>query len=120
MTAPLTIFVQWQNGQLERMPRLLFKGLFTNANSFTLAASLTDLNLGSITLSEAGIERTVGTSTEIGSVDLNDPDITLSAALGYGTSGAYLEMTLSGCWEEAFGADWLTICNLLVSVAVVP
>ena len=49
-----------------------------------------------------------------------NPDITLAGRIFVGLSGVTLEMTLSGCWENAFGADWLDICNLLGSVSLVP
>ena len=54
-----------------------------------------------------------------GAIDLTDPDITLTAGIYLSTSGVVLEMTMSGCWENAFGASWLDICSIQSSVAMI-
>ena len=99
------------------------QGTIANARSFTLTAAVTELHLGSVILAEAGLEVTVGNQAEVGifgSVKLTNPAITLTGAIRVGTRGVVLEMTMSGCWERAFGVDWLTICNLKVSISLKP
>ena len=74
-------------------------------------------------MSQAGLEIEGGTTNSIGvvgAVDLSNPDITLTARISLSTSGVVLEMTMSGCWENAFGASWLDICSLHSSVAMIP
>ena len=56
----------------------------------------------------------------VGAVNLSNPDITLAARLFLSTSGVVLEMTMSGCWENAFGANWLDICSIQSSVGMIP
>ena len=99
------------------------QGTIANARSFTLTAAVTDVRLGSVVLANAGLKVTVGNQAEVGifgSVKLTNPAITLTGAIRVGTRGVVLEMTMSGCWEQAFGADWLTICNLQISVSLKP
>ena len=99
-------------------------GTIASANSFVLFAGVSNINLGSgIVMSQAGVEIQGGTTNSIGivgSVDLSNPDITLAARIFLSTSGVVLEMTMSGCWKNAFGAKWLDICSLHASVAMVP
>ena len=104
--------------------QLNLQGTITSATSFTLFAGVSNINLGSgIVMSEAGMEIKGGTNNRVGivgAVDLSDPDITLAARVFLSTSGVVLEMTMSGCWENAFGASWLDICSLQSSVAMIP
>ena len=99
-------------------------GTIASANSFVLFAGVSNINLGSgIVMSHAGVEIQGGTTNSIGivgAVDLSNPDITLAAKIFLSTSGVVLEMTMSGCWKNAFGAKWLDICSLHASVAMVP
>ena len=102
-----------------------FQGVFESLQSISFVAGVADINLGGgIVLSETGLEVQVSAGTTsvgmVGIIDLSDPDITLAGRIFVGLSGVTLEMTLSGCWENAFGADWLDICNLLGSVSLVP
>ena len=79
--------------------RFTLRGTITNGRSFTLEAAVTDLQLGSITMSQAGLQFMFGTQVEVGifgSVDLNTPDLTLTAAIRVGTRGVVLEMTMTG------------------------
>ena len=100
------------------------QGTIASTTSFSLFAGVFDLNLGGgIVMSQAGVEIQVGTLNRIGivgAVDLSNPDITLAARVFLSTSGVVLEMTMRGCWENAFGANWLDICNLQSSVAMIP
>ena len=99
-------------------------GTIASANSFVLFAGVSNVNLGSgIIMSHAGVEIQGGTTNSIGivgAVDLSNPDITLAAKIFLSTSGVVLEMTMSGCWKNAFGAKWLDICSLHASVSMVP
>ena len=103
--------------------RFMLAGTIQNARSFTFSASLSEVLLGSVILAEAGLEVTVGNQAEVGifgSVTIPNPALTLTGAIRVGTRGVVLEMTMSGCWERAFGADWLTICSLQISVSLKP
>ena len=94
------------------------------STTYTLFAGVSNINLGSgIVLSEAGFEILGGAENRVGivgAVDLSDPDITLAARIFLSPSGVVLEMTMSGCWENAFGASWLNICSLQSSIAMIP
>ena len=103
--------------------KFVLGGTIADAKSFTFTAAVSDLQLGSIALSEAGLEVRVGIVTEVGifgTVELSNPALTLTGAIRVGTNGVVLEMTMSGCWERAFGVKWLTICSLQVLVALKP
>ena len=104
--------------------QLNLQGTIASLTSFTLSAGVSNINLGSgIVMSQAGVEIKGGTTNSIGivgAVDLSYPDITLAARVFLSTSGVVLEMTMSGCWENAFGASWLDICSLQSSVAMIP
>ena len=99
------------------------QGTIANARSFILTAAVTNVRLGSVVLANAGLKVTVGNQAEVGifgSVKLTNPAIILTGAIRVGTRGVVLEMMMSGCWEQAFGADWLTVCNLQISVSLKP
>ena len=104
--------------------QLSLQGTIASTTSWSLLAGVSDINLGSgITMSQAGVEIRGGALNSvgiIGIVDLSDPDITLAARVFLSTSGVVLEMAMSGCWENAFGANWLDICSLHSSVAMIP
>ena len=104
--------------------QLSLQGTIASITSFTLFAGVSNINLGGgIVMSEAGVEIHDGVMNSVGivgAVDLSNPDITLAARIALGTSGVMLEMTMSGCWVNAFGASWLTICSLQSSVAMIP
>ena len=104
--------------------QLSLQGTIASASSFTLFAGVSNINLGGgIVMSQAGVEIRGGTVNSVGivgAVDLSNPDITLAAKVALSTSGVVLEMTMSGCWENAFGAPWLAICSLHSSVAMIP
>ena len=104
---------------------LSLQGVFESPNSISYVAGVANMNLGGgVVLSETGLEVQVSAGTTsvgvVGVIDLSNPDITLAGRIFLGLSGVTLEMTLSGCWNNAFGADWLDICNLLGAVSLVP
>ena len=105
--------------------RLMLQGMITNTRSFSLMAGVSDIRLGSLfTLTRAGFGVMVfGPEIQFGifgSLRISNPDITLNGAISVGTRGAVLELTMTGCWEQAFGADWLTICSLQGLIALKP
>ena len=101
-------------------------GVIANPNQFILRATVDDISLGSaLTISEAGIEVQVddthGISVGIvGVIELNSPSLTFQSRVFFSTitSEVVLEMTMSGCWENALGIPILDICNLHGSVAL--
>ena len=104
--------------------QLNIQGTIASSTSFSLIAGVSNINLGSgIVMSGAGVEIHGGAENSVGiygAIDLSDPDITLTAKVFLSTSGVVLEMTMSGCWENAFGASWLDICSIEASVAMIP
>ena len=104
--------------------QLNIQGTIASATDFSLVAGVSNINLGSgIVMSEAGVEIKGGLENSVGifgAIDLSDPDITLTGRVFLSTSGVVLEMTMSGCWEDAFGASWLDICSIEASVAMIP
>ena len=102
--------------------KLMLEGTIINSQFFTLKAHVSDLQISGFTLSKAGLEvRASSLFTEIGvfgSVDLRNPNITLTGAVRLRASDIAFEMTMTGCWEKAFGVDWLTICSLQVLIAI--
>ena len=104
--------------------RLILQGSMDSTSQFSLFAGVSELTVGSgLTISDAGLEVEVGAQTSIGitgSIVLSNPPITLTSKIFLSTSGVVLRLTLEGCWENAFGADWLAICNILGAVGVGP
>ena len=104
--------------------KLKLEGTIANARSFTMTATIGDLNLGGdVVLLRAGMRFIGGTnpSTDVvGSLELTDPAITLMATIGVSVGGVKLEGSMSGCWNNAFGSKYLTICNLLLSMSINP
>ena len=95
-----------------------------SASSFTLSAGVSNVRLGAgVMLKRAALQFKVGTETSYGiegSIHLNKYGITLSAGLRSSTRGVVLEGNMQGCWKRAFGADWLTICNLHLLIGIQP
>ena len=105
--------------------RMMLQGTITNTESFNLMAGVSDIRLGSgLTMTQAGFEvRVLGPQIQFGifgSLHIGNPDITLNAAIRVGTRGIVLDLSMTGCWEQAFGADWLTICSLQGLIALKP
>ena len=112
---------------LGKNARLMLQGTIANTQSFRFTAGVSDIRLGLLfTLEKAGFEvRVFGFGDEIqigifGSLHISNPDITLNGAIRVGTRGVVLELSMAGCWEQAFGVDWLTICSLQGVVALKP
>ncbi len=53
-------------------------------------------------------------------MDLSNPPITLTGGIAFGTKGVVLELSMTGCWTEAFGLRWITICSLHFLAGIVP
>lgn len=100
-------------------------GIITNSRQFTLRATVDDISVGSaLTISEAGIEIQVDESRGasvgiVGIIVLSSPSLTFQSRVFFSTvtSAVVLEMTMSGCWENALGLTFLDICNLHASSA---
>ena len=95
-------------------------------DSMTIEAGVTDFRLGSLTLSSASLQIRVSPTTfSLGieaSLDLQTPPVTLTGALRLKlpSLSVALEMSLSGCWENAFGISILDICDLFLAVTLTP
>ena len=102
-------------------------GVITNPHQFSLRATVDDISLGSaLTISEAGIELQVDDSRSVtvgivGVIELSSPSLTFQSRVFFSTvtSEVVLDMTMSGCWENALGIPFLDICNLHASIAMV-
>ena len=110
--------------RLLRGNKLTLQGTMETTKKFTLSAGVSDVRLGSgVVLQRAGLQVTAGIETSygiVGSIHLKNPGITLSAEIRLGTRGVVLEGNMQGCWKRAFGAKWLSICNLHLLVAIQP
>ena len=104
--------------------RLSLEATIASAKSFTLTASIGNLKLGGgVVLEQAGLQIQAGTSPSVGfvgSIKLKNPDITISAAIRATVGGVKLEGSMSGCWYNAFGSEYLSICNLFLAITIVP
>ena len=104
--------------------KLSLQGTIANARSFTMTASVGNLNLGGgVVLLNAGVQFVAGSNPSVGvvgSLELKGPDVTLNAAIRATVGGVKLEGSMSGCWYEAFGNPYLTICNLFLTMTIAP
>ena len=104
--------------------RLFLQTSIQSVSSFTLSAGVSNVRLGEgVVLQQAALQIKVGAETSIGiegSIHLSKIGITLSAGLRVGTQGVVLEGNMQGCWKRAFNANWLTICNLHLFIAIQP
>ena len=93
--------------------KLSLEGTVANARSFRLTASVGDLKLGGgVVLLHAGLQFESGTNPTVGivgSIELNNPPITMNAAIRLTLGGVKLEGSMMGCWSKAFGIEVLTI-----------
>ena len=103
--------------------KLSLEGTIANARSFTMTASIGDLKLGGgVVLLHAGLQFVGGANPSVGivgSLELRNPKITLTAAIRVSV-GVKLEGSMSGCWYNAFGSPYLTVCNLYLSMTILP
>ena len=104
--------------------KLGLEGTIANAQSFSLTATIGDLNLGGgVVLLHAGLQFVAGTNPSVGvvgSIELNNPDITMTAAIRATAAGVKLEGSMSGCWYNAFRSSYLTICDFFLSMTIIP
>ena len=101
--------------------KLTLQGTFENARYFSITASVNDVSLGSGVLQKAGLEFVGGVQQSVGlvgSIQLKSPPVTLNAAIKLTLSGVKLEGSMSGCWYNAFGMPFLTVCNLYMSMTI--
>lgn len=104
--------------------KLSLEGTIKNLRSFSLTAVIGDLKLGGgVVLLEAGLQIIGGSNPSVGvvgGIELNDPPISLMAAIRVNVGGVKLEGSMSGCWHNAFGSSYLTLCNLYLSMTINP
>ena len=104
--------------------KLSLEGTIANARSFTVTATVGDIKLGGgVVLLRAGMQFVAGANPSVGlvgSIELKDPKITLMAAIRVTVGGVKLEGSMSGCWNNAFGSPYLTICNFFLSMTINP
>ena len=104
--------------------RMSVQATVNSLNYFAITASLSSIRLGKkVTLIRAGLRIVGGTTFSVGivgSIDLRNPRITLSAEISVSTKGLALQLSMTNCWHNAFSAKWLSICNLLGSIAFAP
>ena len=110
---------------LGKNAKFSLQATIASASSFTLSAGISeDVRLGSgVMLQRAALQVKVGRETSYGiegAIRLNKIGITLSAGLRAGTRGVVLQGNMQGCWKRAFGAKWLSICNLHLLIAIQP
>ena len=104
--------------------KLNLQATIANAHEFTMTASIGNLKLGGgVVLNQAGLQIVAGPSPSVGfvgSITLSNPAITLGVAIRATVSGVKLEGSMSGCWYNAFGSSYLTICNIFLAMTIVP
>ncbi len=104
--------------------KLVLRGTASSATSFSVFAGVSDVTVGSgIVISDAGFEIQAGVKSSVGitgTIILANPPITLTSRIFLSTSGVVLEMAQTGCWDRAFGASWLSVCNVLGSIGMIP
>ena len=92
--------------------------------SFTMSARVKDITLREgVVLTSAAIQVKVGGTTSLGiegSINLKKHDLTLSAGIRLEARQVILKGDTTGCWKNAFGANWLSICNLHLEVKLLP
>ena len=95
-----------------------------SGRTVTVWVSVANFMLGSFTLSSAAIEMmfspsmfSIGIAAEM---EIRDPPITLVGAfkLNFPQPSLSLEMSMKGCWENAFGISILDICDFSISVTL--
>ena len=97
-----------------------------DSGGMNIEAEVRDFQLGSLTLSSASLQIGITpTKFSLGiqaSVDLSTPPVTLTGALRLKlpSLSVALEMSMSGCWNSAFGISILDICNLYLAVTLTP
>ncbi len=103
---------------------LSLKATISSATYFPISATINNLRLGrGIVLGRAGIEIVGGASPRIGlvgEVHLRKPPLIFAARISVGTKGLSLELSITNCWNRAFGVPWLAVCNLLGSIDFAP
>ena len=102
---------------------LKLEATITNLRSYSLTATVGDLELGGgVVLLEAGLQFEGGVTPSVGVVGnivVND-QVKLQAAIRVTLGGVELAGTMTGCWNKAFGWDALTICDFLLSMTIIP
>lgn len=102
----------------------MLQATYSSATSYSLSAGLDNVQLGGgLTLSDAGLIISVGTSVRVGiqgSMVLTNPSLTFTGGISVGTQGVVLELSMTGCWDRAFELPWLSLCSLYLAAALKP
>ena len=109
---------------------LVIKGTVNIPNIRLQALIPSNITLVSgVAITDVGFEVELGTRMAlgiIGKMTLAEPTsifpspIVLSGSLGLSNSGVYLQMSMKGIWERAFGLDFVAVGNLHFRVAISP
>ena len=95
-----------------------------STKSFMLSAGVSNVKLGKgVIMQRAALQIQVGKQNSVGiegTIHLSKYGITLTAGIRVGSRGVVLQGNMQGCWKKAFGAKWLTICNLHLLIAIQP
>ena len=104
--------------------KLRLQATVTNTKSFRLRVSIGSLKLGGgVVLENAGIEVVSDTNPSVGIVgiiSLTKPAVTFEAAIRLTVEGVELEGLMSGCWENVLESSYLTVCDLRLSMTLIP
>ena len=103
--------------------KLKLKGTVTNLRSYSFTAIVGDVHLGGgVVLLQAGLQFEGGIAPSVGVVGniAFNSKITLTAAIRATLGGVKLEGAMTGCWNNSFGIDSLNICDLMLSMSIIP
>ena len=104
--------------------KLSLQGTIASVEYYSISASVSDVTLGGgVVLKRAGLQFVGGVGQSlglVGSIELKSPPVTLTAAIKLTVSGIKLEGSMSGCWYNAFGSLYITLCNLYLSMTILP
>ena len=104
--------------------KLSIQGTIASVEYYSIMAYVSDITLGGgVVLKRAGLQFVGGVEPSlglVGSIELNSPPVTLTAAIKLTVSGIKLEGSMSGCWYDAFGSSYITLCNLYLSMTILP
>ena len=102
---------------------LTLEATITNLRSYSLTAIVGDVKLGGgVVLLQAGLQFKGGLTPSVGLVGniAFNSKLTLMAAIRATLGGVKLEGSMTGCWNNSFGLDSLSICDLLLSMTIIP
>ena len=109
---------------LGKRTRFLIESTILSTKSFRITASVKDMRLGrGVVLERPGLQIEWGNNPSIGivgTIKLKKPAITMGVAIRATVSGVKLEGHISGCLHDVFNSEYITVCDILLSVTLVP